>query len=53
MYGGINKNYFPKDFIISLRVNGMRIKESCHLHSCFFSLQEEKQTMMKIVVVEN
>ena len=36
----INKNYFPRDFKISLRVTGTPTPDSYCLHSCFLQLRE-------------
>ena len=55
MYGVINKNYFPKDFRVSLREIGLPTPDSRCLRSCFFPLQSSriKQMMLKTVIIEN
>ena len=52
VYEVINKDYFPKDFKVSLIGTGMVTPDSCCLYSCFFPLRINR-TMLKIAVIEN
>ena len=49
VYEVINKDYFPKDFKVSLIGTGMATPDSCCFHLCFFPLCS--LTRLNLVVV--